>query len=88
MLSSGDLDLRSGTRDFLFLLEAGLRGLGAGVRSPGSGVGWLRISASGIYIHLLPINRPCGRYVIIWRWMKWLYPVYRVEQKVVAGSRR
>ena len=38
MLSSGDLDLRSGTRDFLFLLEAGLRDLGAGVRSLGSGV--------------------------------------------------
>ena len=38
MLSSGDLDLRSGTRDFLFLLEDGLRDLGAGVRSLGSGV--------------------------------------------------
>ena len=37
-MSSGDLDLRSGTRDFLFLLEAGLRDLGAGVRSLGSGV--------------------------------------------------
>ena len=38
MLSSGDLDLRSGTRDFLFLLAAGLRDLGAGLRSLGSGV--------------------------------------------------
>ena len=38
MLSSGDLDLRSGIRDFFFLLEAGLRDLGAGVRSLGSGV--------------------------------------------------
>ena len=38
MLNSGDLDLRSGTRDFLFLLEDGLRDLGAGVRSLGSGV--------------------------------------------------
>ena len=37
MLSSGDLDLRSGTRDFLFLLAAGLRDLGAGLRSLGSG---------------------------------------------------
>ena len=38
MLSSGDLDLRSGPRDFLFLLAAGLRDLGAGLRSLGSGV--------------------------------------------------
>ena len=49
-----------------FPFFTGGRAAGSGGRGPVSGIWgcWLRISASGIYIHLLPINRPCGRYVI------------------------
>ncbi len=48
-----------------FPFFTGGRAAGSGGRGPVSGIWgcWLRISASGIYIHLLPINRPCGRYV-------------------------
>ena len=50
-----------------FPFFTGGRAAGSGGRAAVSGIWgcWLRISASGIYIHLLPINRPCGRYVII-----------------------
>ena len=50
-----------------FPFFTGGRAAGSGGRGPVSGIWgcWLRISASGIYIHLLPINRPCGRYVTI-----------------------
>ena len=49
-----------------FPFFTGGRAAGSGGRAAVSGIWgcWLRISASGIYIHLLPINRPCGRYVI------------------------
>ena len=48
-----------------FPFFTGGRAAGSGGQGPVSGIWgcWLRISASGIYIHLLPINRPCGRYV-------------------------
>ena len=50
-----------------FPFFTGGRAAGSGGRAAVSGIWgcWLRISASGIYIHLLPINRPCGRYVIV-----------------------
>ena len=55
----------SALRNPRFLFLTGGRAAGSGGRGPVSGIWgcWLRISASGIYIHLLPINRPCGRYV-------------------------
>ena len=50
-----------------FPFFTGGRAAGSGGRAAVSGIWgcWLRISASGIYIHLLPINRPCGRYVTL-----------------------
>ena len=56
----------SALRNLGFPFFTGGRAAGSGGRGPVSGIWgcWLRISASGIYIHLLPINRPCGRYVI------------------------
>ena len=50
-----------------FPFFTGGRAAGSGGRAAVSAIWgcWLRISASEIYIHLLPINRPCGRYVIM-----------------------
>ena len=89
MLSSGNLDLSSGTRDSHFLLEGGIwnPGLGSGILGsdvwgPGSSLWDLGLQASdfrlqNLYnsINLLPINRLCGRYVQSNVDGKWLFKV-------------
>ena len=62
----------SGIRDFHFLLGVGIRAPHSEIRRLGASIHSLhgvrdcrlRIPDSAIYIYLLPINRPCGRYVI------------------------